>query len=64
MVYNVNTGTSGWAKKKASACKSLHFFDNINGPSLCRMANAGESVLDNPDDGWKCQVCKAELKKK
>jgi hypothetical protein len=50
--------TEGWAKKRASVLKSVHFFEDIDKPSLCRMAPFGEKILDTHEAMWECDVCK------
>ena len=54
--------TEGRAKKKSSALKTFHFFENIDGPSLCRMATAGDKILDLHEAMWECDVCKRLFK--
>ena len=54
--------TEGWAKKRTSILKSVHFFEDIDKPSLCRMAPFGEIILDTHEVMWECDVCKRLLK--
>ena len=52
----------GWAKKRGSVLKSVHFFEDVDKPSLCRMTPLGDKILDTHEAMWECDVCKRLLK--